>query len=120
MKFIAGAQLNDSVGPIYRELETFSLHKLDQFEVAKITYCAYTKNFPHNLCQYYEKYGSSRPYFTRRSSSLMLANPQVKTSELQLPFWYQSIKIWNSIPISIKLSSCSKFKMLYKNSLLYA
>ena len=82
LKIIAGAQLNDSVGPIYQELNILSFHKLYQFKVAKITHSVCTKNFPHNLSQYYEKYGSSHSYSSRRSSSLMLAIPQVKTSKL--------------------------------------
>ena len=106
LKFIAGAQLNDSVGPIYRKLEVLSFHRLYQFEVAQITHSVCTKNFPHNFSQIYEKYGRSHSYSTRRSSSLMLAIPQVKTSKLQLSFWYQSTVL--------------KFGILYKNFLLYA
>ena len=91
LKFIAAAQLNASVGPICRELEILSSHKLYQFEVAKITHSVCTKIFPRNFSQYYEKYGRSHAYSARRSSSLMLAISQVKTSKLQLFFWYQSI-----------------------------
>ena len=106
-----------SVIKLYSTVGIF--HKLYQFEVTKITHFVCTKHFPHNLSQYYEKYGSSHFYSTRRSSSLMLAMPQEKTSKLQFFFWYQSIKIWKFISISIKLSLCFKFKILYKNFLLY-
>ena len=101
LKFIADAQLNDSIN---RELEILSFHKLYQCEVAKITHSVCTKNFVHNFSQYCEKYGRSHSYSAQRSSSLMLAIPQVKTSKLQLSF--VGIKVLKFGILSLLVSNC--------------
>ena len=90
-----------SVIKLYSTVGIF--HKLYQFEVTKITHFVCTKHFPHNLSQYYEKYGSSHFYSTRRSSSLMLAMPQIKTSKLQFFFGIKVLKFGN---LSLLASSC--------------
>ena len=76
-----------------------------------------TKKHSPSSVQYFQKSGLSHSYSTFTDSSSQLHISLFKTTKLQKSFFYQDVKIWNSIPSNIELLSCPKFKLLCEQML---
>ena len=120
VKIITGTKPDTSANPSYTNLKILKFHELYQFEVAKIMHILYHKQHPTNLNQYFTKSCLRHSHRTRNSTSLLFTVPLTKSTKLQQSFLYQGVKIWNSIPQTIKTSSFHAFKSDCKEFLINA
>ena len=122
VKIICGGKYMDHATPFYSKLKLLKIPELNKHEVAKLVFHHYHQRLPPLLSNLYIETNQVSQKCTRSSSTAnnpTLYIPLYKTTRLQKSFRYQSVKIWNKIPTSIKTKqSCKSFKVSYKNYLL--
>ena len=92
---------------LFHTMPYYKLHKLYQFEVAKIMHTLYNKEHPTNLTEFFTKSCLRCSCFTRCSKSFTFTVPLLESTKLQQSFLYQGVKTWNSISDYIKTSICA-------------
>ena len=105
VKIVTKTKWNSSAIPLYTNLTVLKLNKLYQYEVGKLIYNSYHKQYPYNLNQHFTKSNVRHSRPTRCSTSLMFTIPFMKSTKLQQSFLYQVVKTWNFIPHNIKIPS---------------
>ena len=83
-------------------------------ELSKFVYRFISKNTPKYFDSYYTEFKEINKHNTRSSSHQNLMLPSYSTNCVQKSIKFQGAKLWNSLPISFKQSSCHKFIKKHK------
>ena len=119
VKLVGGGAFQDRAAPFYYKLNISKFTGLYKIEVSKLVYNLVhrPRHLPNNFSKYFEKSCKISQRSTRSTTqeSDLLYIPRLRSNRLQNSVRYQCVKIWNSIPHSIRLLSPISFKVKLKN-----
>ena len=114
VKLIGGGAFQDRATPFYFKLNIPKLTDLYKIEISKLMYNIVHKPqyLPNNFSKYFEKACKISQRSTRSTTQEndLLYIPRFRSNRLQNSFRYHGVKIWNSIPHSIRLLSPISFR----------
>ena len=99
------------LAPLYHKLEILPIRQLYKIEIAKFMHKLSTSSLPQPLLDQFSMVNLRHSYSTRNQFNYSLSC--YSTSKLQTSFIFNAIKIWNSIPISIRNLPFKRFKKEY-------
>ena len=99
------------LAPLYHKLEILPIRQLYKIEIAKFMHKLSTSSLPQPLLDQFSMVNLRHSYSTKNQFNYSLSC--YSTSKLQTSFIFNAIKIWNSIPISIRNLPFKRFKKEY-------
>ena len=100
------------LAPLYHKLEILPIRQLYKIEIAKFMHKLSTSSLPQPLLDQFSMVNLRHSYSTKNQLNYSLSCDS--SSKLQTSFIFNAIKIWNSVPISIRNLP---FKLLKRNTL---
>ena len=97
--------------PLYHKLEILPIRQLYKIEIAKFMHKLSTSFLPQPLLNQFSMVNLRHSYSTRNQFNYSLSC--YSSSKLQTSFIFNAIKIWNSIPISIRNLPFKRFRKEY-------
>lgn len=118
VKLIDGLNYRQNSSHAFKRLNIVKFDDLVKIETGKFVHTHFKRKIPPTFNNFFTKLEKHHSINTRiQTSGNFYHIPRYKTSKLQRSIKYTGVKVWNSIPGDIKLSSIQKFKKLYKNFL---
>ena len=112
---VVGAHYHDSAKPILANLQILQIDDLFKFEIAIFVFKWNRNSVLISFSNFFKKTSDVSKRITRQSSkSSNLYIPRYRSNRLQRSIKYQGVKVWNSIPESIKKLSKNLFKKQLK------
>ena len=119
VKLVGGGAFQDRATPFYYKLNIPKLTDLYKIEISKLMYNIVhrPRHLPNNFSKYFKKACkiSQRSMRSTNEENDLLYIPRFRSNRLQNSIRYQGVKIWNSIPHSIRLLSPISFNVKLKN-----
>ena len=120
VKLVGSGAFQDRATPFYYKRNIPKLTDVYKTEISKLMYniVCRPRHLPNNFSKYFEKTCKISQRSTRSTSQEndLLYISQFRSYRLQNSTRYQGVKIWHSIPHSIRLLSPISFKVKLKNS----
>ena len=114
MRAIDNLNWKERVTPVYRKYKILKLNDIHKLEIAKFMYKFSKKSLPFTFNNYYKNIKICHDHDTRQSAQKDYFLTLHKTSRLQRSIKFLGIKVWNSIPTSIRNKSFKNFISNYK------
>ena len=119
VKLVGGGAFQDRTIKFYYKLHIPKLTDLYKIEISKLMYNIVhrPRYLPNNFSKYFEKackISQRSTRFTTQENDLLYI-PRFRSNRLQNSVRYLGVKIWNSIPHSIRLLPPISFKVKLKN-----
>jgi len=106
---------------LYKQHKILKLNELQHYELGKHTFKLHNNETPLLLIGNYQLVRDRRNYNTRHSAKdnyfIPFKKPKTRSKQF-IYFIYFGLKIWNSIPITIKNKTFIQFQKLYYSYLL--
>ena len=99
---------------MYKSMKILQIQDIYELEMAKFMHSFHHKRLPSVFDNYFKYLSLQHHHITRSTSNKNLYLQQMKTHRGLTSFSYNGIKIWNKIPINIKLLSKYSFNRRIK------
>ena len=99
---------------MYKSMKILQIQDIYELEMAKFMHSFHHKRLPSVFDNYFKYLSLQHHYITRSTSNKNLYLQRMKTHRGLTSFSYNGIKIWNKIPINIKLLSKYSFNRRIK------